>query len=197
MKTDPRTERIYELVEQFNFNELDEKEKEYVLSFMNEKEYNELRQTIKDTISYLDDAEDILPHFNPTGRIKKMKAFGRFVSTPISLYKVAAIFVIALSILSLLKLRPNKSAEHVSIADSIIIHTTDTVFLKIIDTLKVYREKPALISFAFEKKENALQEKSDCNRELCPDDIDIIKNMALNNSIIHDSLLKEFVMDVN
>jgi hypothetical protein len=52
MDANQNIERAYELLEKFDFNELSEKDRLYILSVMTENEYGEMRDTIKDTDNF-------------------------------------------------------------------------------------------------------------------------------------------------
>ncbi|MCE5320425.1 MAG: hypothetical protein LLF93_04885 [Bacteroidales bacterium] len=59
MSSDKKTNRVFELAEQFEFSELLDMDKKYILSVMTEKEYNDLRNTINSLSNYF--MKDIEP----------------------------------------------------------------------------------------------------------------------------------------
>ena len=100
MRNNKNIEKVYELIEQYDFAELSEPDKLLVLSVMTESQYTEMRNTV-DNLK-LELANDIEPVINiPT--IEKKDSDGRikrFLFYPIKFYQVAASIAIMISIFS-------------------------------------------------------------------------------------------------
>ena len=207
MKANQNMERIYELIEQFDFSELSETDKAYILTLISETEYNNMRNTLKDTENYFVQASE--PILNDPERksiadqSKDENRIIKLLKQPVQLYKVAASIVLILGIYSLIHYsNQQQKNDLLAVHDTIVIHKTDTVYSKLVDTIRIIKEK---IVYVPQKQDLLASNKiltdsksvSDCNKEICPADLDKIKALALNNNVSNDSLLKTFVVALN
>ena len=159
MKANPYLERVYELLEQFDFNELSEKDRTYVLSNMSEKEYINMRSTIKDTETFFSNSSE--PNINVSllssiiHTNHKPNILIKILNQPVKFYQLAAFIVLILAIYTIKQYSdfPDKNSAlplHDTIfiqkADSIYPKLADTVYSKLIDTVKCIREKIIYIS---------------------------------------------------
>jgi hypothetical protein len=205
MKANQNMERIYELIEQFDFNELSESDKAYILTLISETEYNNMRNTLKDTENYF--AQTLEPKLNDPAKFipdqsKNENRIIKLLKQPIQLYKVAASIVVILGIYSLIHYSNQQQKSNLlAVHDTIIIHKTDTVYSKLVDTIRIIKEK---IVYVPQKQELLASNKilsdsknvSDCNKEICPADLDKIKAMTYNNNVSHDKLLTGFIVSI-
>lgn len=199
METNQNIERVYELLEQFDFNELSEQDKLFVLSEMTEIEYGKMRSTIKDTQSFF--VSDIEPIYDNSRKPKSLLL--RILTQPIQLYKVAASIVILMGIYSAIHYFniPDKS-QLLTSTDKIYIHKTDTIYSKMVDTITIIKEKIIYLpkESVVEKPIKLLSNSNNvynCNKEICPNDIDRIRELAYNDNASKDTLLREIIAIAN
>jgi hypothetical protein len=207
METNQNIERVYELLEQFDFNELSEQDKLFVLSQITETEYNKMRSTIKDTQTFfVHDIEPIRDNSSVTSSKKdtvNKNLLLHLLKQPIQFYKVAASIVILIGIYSAIQyFNPQGKSNLLTSNDKIYINKTDTVYSKIVDTITIIKERIIYIPKGIEvatsfKLVSNSKNKYDCNKEICPSDIDIIKELANNNNASKDTLLKELIALAN
>jgi hypothetical protein len=124
------------------------------------------------------------------------------LNQPIQFYKVAASILIVWGIYSALHYyNPQKPLKTMALIDTVFVRKTDTVFLQIKDTVELIKEKIVYLSDPDIGKPDKLtaapKVKYDCNKEICPNDIDEIKKMAMNNKFSKDTLLTGFIVSVN
>ena len=199
METNRNIERVYELLEQFDFKELSEQDKLFVLSEMTAIEYGKMRSTIKDTQFFF--ANDIEPNYDNSRKPKSLLL--HILKQPIQLYKVAASIIILFGIFSAIQYfnHPAKS-DLLTFNDKTYIVKTDTVYSKMVDTITIIKERITYIP-----KENELSTNErlasnskieyDCSKEICPNDIDNIKELAYNDNASKDTLLRNIIALAN
>jgi len=206
MKTGKNEERIYELLEQFNFRELSAEDKRLVLSEMSETEYNRMRHTIIDTECFYsssigpEEEEFSSEKFNR--KQDKEILIIKLLKYPVQLYKVAATVLVVFGIYAIIQYSGmSKRNNQLASLDTVYIHKTDTIYSKIIDTVKIITEK--IISEPHKPNKLIAQnnvyvpnKEIDYSRELCPKDIDMIKEMSFNSDLSNDSSLKDFVVAI-
>jgi hypothetical protein len=162
MKANPYSEIVYELLEQFDFNELSEKDRTYVLSNMSEKEYINMRSSIKDIETFFSNSSE--PNINVSLLSSiiitnhKPNIFKNILNKPVKFYQLAASIVLILAIYAIYAIKqnsdfPNKNSG-LPLHDTIFIQKTDsmdpkladTVYSKLVDTVKSIKEKIIYIS---------------------------------------------------
>jgi hypothetical protein len=159
MKANPYLERLYELLEQFDFNELSEKDRTYVLSNMSEKEYINMRSTIKDTETFFSNSSE--PHINVSllssiiHTNHKPNILINILNRPVKFYQLAASIVLILAIYTIKQYSnfPDKNSA-LPLHDTIFIQKTDSIYPKLADTVKSIKEK--IIYISREKDTNTL-----------------------------------------
>jgi len=201
MKTNQNMERVYELLEQFNFNELSERDKIYILSVMPETEYINMRDTIKETEGFFTNAAELnlsdSLYKSLMNKSRKGNILLKLLKQSVQLYKVAASVLIILGIYSVIHYSNlHEKNSTLALNDTIYIHKTDTIYSKLIDTVRIIKEKIVYIPrekvrVAPVKLLSNSKNEYDCNKEICPDDIDKIKGLAFNNNISRDTLFKD------
>lgn len=207
MEANENMERVYELLEQFDFNDLSESDKKYILSVMSEKEYINMRKALKDTETFFAHTTepnlDEAVHAVLINKSRKENRIIKFLMLPLPLYKVAASVIIILGIYSIFYFfNPKGQTKVLALNDTIYVHKTDTVYSKIIDTVRVIKEK---IVYVLPEKDKAISaklasnsiNKYDCNNALCPNDIDKIKSLSANNKFSKDTFLTGFIISIN
>jgi hypothetical protein len=207
MTTDQNVERMYELLEQFDFDELSAQDKKYVLSILTEAEYVNMRGTLKDTKNFFIHAEE--PSLEDSLYESLIDKRGiknviiRLLKQPIQLYKIAATIVILSGIYFIIHyFNPIEKGNELAFCDTIYVHRTDTVYSKIADTVRVIKEK---IVFVSSSKELAMSSQvlpdsagdSDCKKNICPHDIDEINSLTQSNQFSKDILLTSFIVSIN
>lgn len=206
MESNRNMERAYELLERFDFNELPERDRLYILSVMTEDEYSEMRNTLKYTVGFFSNtAEPSMDESELTSLVAKNKRENNVIKLlkyPVQLYKVAASLLIVLGLYSvfqhsILQERYNLLASH----DTVFIHKTDTIYTRLIDTINIIKTK---IVFVPQKTDIAAsgillsvaRNEYDCKKEICPNEVDQIKKLAYNNNASNDTLLKDFIVSL-
>ena len=200
MKANENMERVYELLELFNFGELPEQDKSYILSVMSENEYTNLRSTLTDTEILFANAEELnLNESLYKALINKRKNENfliRVLKQPVQFYKVAASVLIILGLFSIFHYTNlNDNNKKKASNDTIYIYKTDTVYSRFVDTVKLIKEK---IVYITQKKEpdqslkllSSAKPDYDSSKEICPNDIDRIKAFVFNNNVSNDTLFK-------
>jgi hypothetical protein len=198
MKSNPDIERVYELLEQHDFNELSEKDKNQVLSMMTEKEYVNMRDTLKDTGNFFNDSEELILNDSLYKPLMNKSTNGNLLimllKKPVQIYKAAALALMIIGIYSIIHYSTLHNKNGVlALNDTIYVHKTDTVYSKLTDTVRIIKEKIIYISQEKDHIKPAVLSTStniyDCSKEICPDDIDKIIELAINNNISRDTLI--------
>jgi hypothetical protein len=201
MKANQGVERVYELLEQFEFDELSEQDKMYVLSMMTEKEYINMRVTLMDTENFLTNAEELTLsdalHKSLINKTKDRNILVKLLKKPIQIYKVAASVLVILGIYTVIQFSTIHSKNRtLALNDTIYIQKTDTVYEKLVDTVKIIKEK---IIYVSQEKDRLKPVKListsnnvyDSSKEICPEDVDKIKALAFNSNISRDTLFRD------
>lgn len=198
MKANQGVERVFELLEQFDFNELCEQDKIYVLSVITEKEYNNMRGTINDVGTFFNNSEDV--NLNSSiyksliNKNKHVNILLKLLKQPIQLYKVAASVIVLIGLYSLIHFTNLKEkSSPISSNDTIFIYNTDTIYSKFVDTVRLIKEKIVFISreqdlLTPDKLLSNAKYEYDHNKEICPNDIDKIIELGFNNNVSNDTL---------
>jgi hypothetical protein len=200
MKANRFIERVYELLEKNDFTDLAEEDKIYVRSVISENEYNKLRRTLRDTEAFFGNTKEFKmaeSGFNSLlSTEKKKNTLIKLLKRPIQLYKVAAALVVLLGIYSFIHLKNVQEKNSPLISnDTIYIYKIDTVYSKIVDTVKLLKQKIVYLSHdkdtdtQLKLLSNAKYEYDPDRKSYC-DDIEKIMELAFNNSFSNDTLLK-------
>ena len=207
METNQNIERVYELLEKFDFNELPEQDKLLVLSEMTESEYVKMRSTVKDTLSFFANVGE--PNFDNSKKplvksnTENNYLFLQLLKQPIQFYKVAVAIVIFIGIYSVIHyFNPQEKNSPLSSNNKINTNKMNAVYPKSVDTVTVIKER-----IVYLPKENRVAKSAkllsnskneyDCNKEICPNDIDKITELANNDNASRDSLLRDIIALAN
>ena len=196
MSSDKKTNRVFELAEQFEFRELLNMDKKYILSVMTEEEYNDLRNTINSLPNYF--MRDIEPITNipPIGYKHKNNRFTKFILYPLQLYKVAAIIIIAFFLFNINQHNnENLNSELLTQNDTVFINKKDTIAQIIHDTVWVVETKNSIPRI--NRTENVINQTIYNEYDLSPDNVEKIMSMTNNNSLANDSILKSILVLLN
>jgi hypothetical protein len=198
MKANQSVERVYELIEQFEFTELSENDRTYVMSVMSVNEYNALRFTLKTTESVFNKSEELDLNESVYESIikihNKRNFFVKLMTLPVQLYKVAAILMILIGLYSYIhSFSPNYNQSLRLTNDTVFVYKTDTLYSKFIDTVTLIKEKIVYVSKekANEHSGNLLSNaryEYDFKKEIGPEDIAKIKDLSFKNNISNDTL---------
>lgn len=203
MNLEEQIGRVYDFIEEYDFVDLSESQKSVVLGVMSEMEYVQMRAAVVNTRNYL--VDEVAPDLKTASfvRNERLDRFIYLMKTPIPLYRVAVLIVVIFSSFLAFKLMVNdiRAPEIASVKTSQVLNI-DTVYITLVDTLEILKEKIVYI----EKNQPIVDEKSinvpaifelDCKTEICPNDIEQLKNLAYNNKISNDTLLKKFLQTLN
>lgn len=208
MKANPYLERVYELLEQFDFNELSENDRFYVLSKMSEKEYITLRSTIKDTENFFSNSSE--PEINASllssiiHTNHKPNILIKILNQPVKFYQLAASIALLLAIYTIKQYTdlPIKNSV-LPLYDTIFIQKIDTVYpkqadtisSKLADTVKLIKEK--IINISRDKDTNAhvkllstTARVFDSSKLVCPKTSDSIKELTFIKDVSSDTSFK-------
>jgi len=201
MEANNNIEKAYDLVEQFEFSELSKTDKSYILSIMTEAQYTKMRRTITDIkVSLENDIEPILNM--PQAKSNKNKLL-QLANYPIRFYKVAASIAIIMAIYFMVqKSTQNQTNQLIARNDTVIIHQIDTVYTKVYDTIRIIKSNVRSVQVGILQSENLglitqPNQSSDCNKELCPNEIGRIISMSNKNNISSDSALNGLLVSLN
>lgn len=200
MKANPYLEQVYELLEQFDFKALSEKDKIFVLSKMSEEEYTKMRSSIKDTeVFFLNSSEPNLNEMLFSSIIQtnhKPNILIKILNQPVKLYQFAACIVLIIVIYTLKQYSdlPDKTSS-LPAKDTIFIQKTDTVYSKLADTVWILKEKILYISCGRDKNSqvNLLSVTacvSDSEKVVSQPFTCSIKDFIFTKDVSSDSLLK-------
>lgn len=199
MKSNQDMERVYELLEQFDFRELSDGDRNYVLSRITADEYQNLKATVKDTEMLFSDIQEPKLEESVYNSLIAMKKehniLIRFLKRPVQLYKVAATVIVLTGLFSFIHFTNLHEQNNNSLSnDTIYIYKTDTVYSRIIDTVKHIKEKVVYITRKIDPESTPIifttaKNEFDYRLELYPGDKDRIKALVYNNNIANDTLL--------
>ncbi len=200
MKANRNFEKVYELLEQFDFKELPVDDRIYVLSEMTENEYNNMRNIIKDTEAFFSNSTE--PNINDSllsSLIKtnhKPNILFKILNQPVKFYQLAAsiLFLIGLYVVTQYSESSDKNSS-LPKNDTIYIQKTDTVSSKLADTVRTLKEK---IIYVIRERDINSQDKLlstvtfefDYSKIVCPDKNDGIKQQTFINDISSETLFK-------
>ena len=208
MKANTYLERVYELLEQFDFNELPENDRIYVLSKMAEDEYINMRSTIQDTETFFSNSSEpeisvsLLSSIIRTNH--KPNLLIKILNQPVKFYQLAASIALLLAIYAIKQYSdlPIKNSA-LPLYDTLFIQKTDTVYpkstdtisSKLADTVKFIKEK--IINISGEKGINNQAKLlsttayvSDSTNIVYPKTTDYIKELTITKDVSRDTLFK-------
>lgn len=154
-------EGVYELLEQFDFKDLPEKDKIYVLSGITENEYNDMRNTLKDTETFFSSSSE--PDINDSifnsiiHTNHKPNILLKILNKPVKFYQFAASILLLLGLYTIKQYSelPDKNSA-LPLNDTIYIQKSDSVSSKLADTVKNFKEK---IIYVTSEKDINVQDK--------------------------------------
>ncbi len=206
MATDQNIEKIYQLVEQFEFTELPAEDKLFVITYFSESDYQRMRETIKETKNYFENTPELTLddsiYKSLSVLVRNKNVILKFAKYPLELYKVAASVLIILGITLMAFYKSYQSySSNVVVKDTIYIKKTDTVFSIIRDTIQIVKN---LVVYIPQKSDTNIRNTylannigtSNCRNEICPSDIEKITGLAGTNNISRDSFLTDFMVSL-
>jgi len=200
MKANRNFEKVYELLEQFDFKELLVDDRIYVLSKITEDEYNNMRDTLKDTETFFSNSTE--PNINDSLLNSMMRTnhkpnmLFRILNQPVKFYQLAASILLLLGFYAIKQYSdlPDKNSALPKI-DTIYIQKTDTVSSKLADTVRNIKEK---IIYITRERDINTQDKLlftitfefDSGKIVCLGNNDRIKQQTFINYISSETLFK-------
>ena len=203
MKENQELEKVYELIEQFDFEDLSEQDQFMVLAVISEEEYCAMRLSIRETQLFFN--QEDAPFLGATSFVgmPRQNVVLRFLKQPIPLYKVAASVLVMVGLFTGYEmLKPQQNSALASGLNLLTTMKRDTVFVNIIDTLEVIKERIVYVertecAKVAQDVAKVTNSAIDCDKEICPKDIDRLKSLACNNKIGNDTLLRQFLVSLN
>ena len=203
MESNKNIEKVYELIEQYDFAELSEPDRLLVLSVMTESQYSKMRKTVDDL--KLDLKSDIEPEINipEIGKSNSDSRIRQLLNYPIKFYQVAASVAIIISTFFMFQhSNKNNTDQMIAKSDAVIIRQIDSVYTIVYDTVEIIKEKVGHLQTDFSRqKENDLitysNSRTDCNNSLCPSEMEDLIAMNSRNTIKNDSTTKRLLLSLN
>jgi len=199
-------EKVYELLEQYDFNELSEMDKDLVLSGISEAEYTNMRAIINNTVDFFNTSVDPVPDFAFQQSLMTKGGSGnvliKILTKPVQLYQVAAIIIVLIGIFSILDLYKIQDQRRIlASVKSTSAKETDTVYSRLTDTVQIIKEKIIYVHSRgnvaeYDKYVPNSKKINDCKKELCPDDIEEITKSSSKNQFSKDSSLVGFIVSI-
>lgn len=197
MKANQDMERIYELLEKSDFNDLSEKDRTYILSVMTADDYIKQRETLKDIEVFFSDVDS--PELNQSvfeslpDLKQEENGIIRFLKKPVKLYKVAAAIIVLTGLFSFIHFTNLHEQKNNSLSnDTIYIYKTDTIYSRIVDTVRQIKEKVVYITRTKDPESSSfllMTAKNDFD-SINPKEIDRNKSLVYNNSVSNDTVIK-------
>jgi len=196
MSSDKKTNRVFELAEQFEFRELLNMDKKYILSVMTEEEYSGLRNTIHSLPNCFMREIEPITNIPPIDYKHKKNKFTKFILYPLQLYKVAAIIIIAYFLFNINQHNnENLNSELLTQNDTVFINKKDTITQIIHDTVWVAEPKNSIPRI--NRTENVINQAIFNEYDLSPDNVEKFMSMTNSNSLANDSILKSILVLLN
>jgi hypothetical protein len=199
MKKEQPVEKVYGLIETFDFNELPESEKAFVLEHISIEDYNNMRSTLMDTKALF------LKYPGAEAKEKDSK-LKKLATYPVELYKIAATILLLMGIgLMFLKVETSKQSKLLAAVDTIFVEKKDTVVLEKRNTIQIVNEKTVYNDSNINQNSKSykititetVDYERDCSREICPADMGRLSKLKTKNDCSGDTLLKDFIVSVN
>jgi hypothetical protein len=195
MEKEQPIEKIYRLIEAFDFSELAANDKDFVLAHISIEEYNEMRATIMDTRTLFAKYPDEKARVNRgTGN--------KFLTYPVELYKIAAVFLVLTGIGFLIfKVGTLTQSRLLAAADTVLVEKTDTVVLEMHDTIRIVTERTLYSDHKIPENTpsyhaaipETVHYSQDCSTEICPGDMGMLSALKTRNDFSRDTALKNFI----
>lgn len=203
MQTNEKLEKVYELLEQYEFIELSEIDKQIVLSVITESEYSEMRKTIDVVKREFETDIELVKNMPVNPMHAKERTMYRFLNYKLKLYQVAAsIAIIFASFFLYQHSDKNPESQMIAVNDTITIHRVDTVKTVVYDTVEIIKEKVKYMLPKAQETQNVVANTSsknqeDCNANLCPNQISDLIALNGKNDISKDSTIKGILLSLN
>jgi hypothetical protein len=198
MTTEADLGKIYEFVEKLDFSELSAHEKTFVLGYISEQDYREMRATINST-------KDFFARHPAAGLQEKRFFLKRIITYPVELYKIAALILLVFAAFMFFKDRKAGRQELLALADTVYVLKTDTVFSTFPEILTVVKRRHTLneatpaetgMTYIYGKLDR-IYRKTDGPIEISPDDINILCKSKTANDFYGDSALTDFIVSLD
>ena len=196
-------EKAYELLEQYDFSELTQENKLFILSVMSENQYTEMRAAIYKVNNLIKPDIEARIYMSQNLNQKESNKISKFLNYPVQIYKIAAsIAILTAGYLLIQKSNQNSTDKLISNNKTITVHVTDTVYRQVYDTVKIVENKVLAIDSGTNLKDkNELTDRSEedinCDKELCPNDVAKIISLNNKNNISSDSSLNGILISLN
>jgi len=195
-------EKVYELIEQYEFVELSEADRLKVLSVMTEDQYTEMRSTIDNVKLRLENDIEPVVKIPQLPKQYSSHKLSRYLNYPLKLYQVAAGIAILIASFFMVLYSKDSPVQITAENDTVFIRHTDSVFTIIYDTVEIMKENVRNIQSNFSKPDNNVlithqTEINDCSNKLCPNEITDIIAMNGRNTVSSDSVMKDVLLSLN
>ncbi|MEA3451459.1 MAG: hypothetical protein U9Q83_06095 [Bacteroidota bacterium] len=200
MSKEANLAKIYDLIEKYKFDELNDKQKELVIANITEKEYEDMRSTIVVT-------ESLFAKYPETTTKNKKKTFATIFLYQLELYKVAAIIILFIGFNFLYnQLTFDNKLDNKAQIDTVFVSIIDTLIIKTNDTVKVVEEKTFYrnqdVAINIDTMNNDEIYSSNYNSttpkpNFSINDLDALEKIKTKGDISQDSALSDFVIAIN
>ncbi|MFY8021253.1 MAG: hypothetical protein ACOVP1_08655 [Bacteroidia bacterium] len=190
--TDHFPDLLAELIQEKSFDELNEKEKEWVIQFLEEAEYRDYHMTAQLLkIDLAEESSDEIPAiFHQTFEAKKEK---KTYIIQLKAWQLAASFIL-ISSLWIFSLKLQSSSNYYSQIKRDTIYLTQQVpgeTIKIHDTVLITKTQ-VIVRNSLAKKDTASMQVTPPNEAIQIDQLNALRNKRKNKGIKGDTLLKNF-----
>ncbi len=184
---------ILELLQTTSFSQLNQHEKEMVLKYLNEDEYENFRISLNEfKLDFKDEEEEEIPAiFHQTFESKKENK-PYFIK--IQAWQLAASLILIGGLwMWTLKIKGNQEPVAINSKDTIYLTAnTNPESIKVYDTIFIKKTIISEKKSAITKKDTALKNDNNSNEEIQIDQLNAIRNQRKYKGIKGDSLLKNF-----
>jgi hypothetical protein len=184
---------ILELLQTTSFSQLNQLEKEMVLMYLNEVEYEDYRISLNELKIELNEQDDeVIPSiFHQTFESKKEKK--PFVLHIQAWQLAASLILIGGLWIWTLKHKSNQEPVAINSKDTIYLSNNSNIeSIKVYDTIFIKKTIISKKKSAITKKDTALNYNNKSNEEIQIDQLNAIRNQRKYKGIKGDSLLKNF-----
>ncbi|MBN1186934.1 MAG: hypothetical protein JXB49_31950 [Bacteroidales bacterium] len=199
MEKDKHIEKIYELVELYDFDELSEDDRSFVLEHISVEEYSRMRETITETKNLFEKSE-ITYRKDRSFKVKKIIAY------PVELYKIAALLILFFGTgYTISSLNYSHKRKLIAATDTIYTNHVDTFVVEKTDTIEiikerlVYRDNNLNQNYTTQIGNEAeiINNTRDCSKDICPGDIALLSKRKTTGDFSKDTSLTQFIVAVN
>ena len=210
MRDQENLNKLQELIEKYNFEKLSKEDREFVLNYYSQDEYEELRSVVGKSKSFFENQNSIKPDDKILNKlhhqIEEKSWISNIINYQIPLYKLVASVIILFGVMFIFINQQNlKFQNQIAQVDTDYIENFDTVIITEYDTVEkikkdlVNNENNDLRVRPMITASNKTQISADYpvtlkTRSFNPKDLDRLLKYSKSNSIKYDNNLATYVV---